>query len=89
MTGHLPTAPDWITDAACIDADPADFFPNPGDRAAIARGKRICRDCAARATCLAWSLDLEADAGETRRHGIYGGLTAAERHRLAGTGARP
>jgi len=73
---------DWQARAACRDADTEAFF-NPdylrgrNKRAREAAAKAICADCPVREACLAWALYL----GET--HGIWGGMTPAERAGLA------
>ena len=66
--------PDWTAAAACLDADPALFFPGRGGRAT--RAKRICAGCMVRVECLA-----AAFAGN-EEHGIWGGLAADERRQL-------
>ena len=69
----------WRDDAACRDADPDLFFPGGDVRSALAQvktAKLICRGCPVRNTCLSWAL------ASGQEHGIWGGLTEAERHRL-------
>jgi hypothetical protein len=61
-----------VTGAPC-QADPDLWFPEPGDHAAEAAAKAGCMTCPYRAACLAIALA----ARET--HGVWGGLTAAER----------
>ena len=71
--------PDWRGDAACRDDDPDLFFPDGNIRSARAQvnmAKLICRGCPVRTLCLGWALD----SGQA--HGIWGGLTEDERHRL-------
>lgn len=69
--------PDWMESALCAQVgDPEAWFPYKGDRAAAV--KAICGRCPVRAECL----DFAMDAGELR-HGIWGGLTATQRQRLA------
>jgi WhiB family redox-sensing transcriptional regulator len=68
--------PGWRDDAACRDADPDLFFPEPGDRSARAKvkmAKLICRGCPVSTTCLSWAL------ASGQEHGIWGGLTEDER----------
>ena len=68
--------PGWRDDAACRDADPDLFFPEPGDRSARAHvktAKLICRSCPVGVTCLSWALATGQEAG------IWGGLTEDER----------
>jgi len=58
------------THGACYDTDPEMFFRDGRDPEVIAAAKEMCRGCYIRPECL-----LRGD-GE---HGIWGGLTAAER----------
>lgn len=72
----------WHEDAACVGTDPDSFFPEPGpgigeDNAAA---KRVCARCPVRAQCLGYAL------AHAEPEGIWGGLTAPERRRLAKTG---
>lgn len=73
--------PRWHRAAACTGMDPAAFFPAAGPTAAmaVAAAKRVCRSCPVRAACLA---DVMAWEPSSRRHGVVGGLSAAERQRL-------
>ena len=69
---NVPT--DFFDDAACRDADTTVFFPASDNDAGPA--KAICATCPVREECLEYAL-------ETRpADGIWGGLTAIERHRL-------
>jgi WhiB family transcriptional regulator, redox-sensing transcriptional regulator len=66
----------WQTRAACVDEDPALFFPigNTGaDRDQIAEAKAVCDRCEVVETCLTWAIESHQDAG------VWGGLTADER----------
>jgi len=49
------------------------FFPKPGrrDPAAVAEAKSVCAGCSVSRRCLS--------VGMAEEHGIWGGLTAAER----------
>jgi WhiB family redox-sensing transcriptional regulator len=65
---------DWFDDAACRDTDTTVFFPTSDAQAAEA--KAICASCPVREECLEHAL-------ETRpADGVWGGLTATERHRV-------
>lgn len=76
--------PPWINQAACLEADPWDFFATPHqDSQAERRAKDICAECPARLKCLTWQMDYEAGTGRRQRHGIFGGLNPSERARLA------
>lgn len=104
MTGlALAAPPDWMADATCATIGPDDTLwfppdrPGPADRASIRTAKAICAICPSRAPCAAYALAAEQPSGlgptgdrtgYQRRHGIYGGLTPGERHRMAGEAAR-
>jgi len=64
--------PAWMERAVCFGHEDA-FFPTPGDRAAAA--KKLCASCPVRDTCLDYALT------EGIGHGVWGGLTEAERAR--------
>lgn len=66
----------WRNNAACKDSDPERQQPEPGDRAGIHRAKQTCKPCPVAAQCLFFALAMD------ERHGVWGGLTAAERDRL-------
>lgn len=77
----------WVDDAACRGCDPDVFYPpeRDGYRGRIRQpapadadlAKLICRECPVQVQCLRYAVDH----GEP--HGIWGGLTPKERHRLA------
>jgi WhiB family redox-sensing transcriptional regulator len=69
---------EWMTDAACLDGAISDFVPDDRDYRAAGRAKQVCAGCPVRKPCLAYG---ESDP-TTRRHGVYGGLSPAERSRL-------
>ena len=72
------TTPD-LTDAACRDLPARWWHPDhPGPNYDIAR--RICRRCPVTIACLRWAMSVET--GDDR-HGMFGGLTPAERAGLA------
>ncbi|MFD9249567.1 WhiB family transcriptional regulator [Streptomyces bottropensis] len=72
---------DWTQRAACADADPDLFFPEPGGQERIGEAKQICAACPVRQECLDDAMRRgEADA-------ICGGLTADEREQLLRPGA--
>jgi WhiB family transcriptional regulator, redox-sensing transcriptional regulator len=68
------TAATWMADAACLAADAAIFFPDPGDPAADA--KRVCGACTVMDDCLDYALDRGIVDG------VWGGLTVKERASL-------
>jgi WhiB family transcriptional regulator, redox-sensing transcriptional regulator len=70
----------WWEQAACRSVDPELFFPvseiGPAGRQA-ARAKAVCSACRVRRLCLEYAL-------RTRQaHGVWGGLTEAERRAAA------
>lgn len=76
---------DWRHEARCLTEDPELFFPigNTGPAfLQIEEAKQVCRDCTVRGQCLAWALDTGQD------HGVWGGLSEAERRALKRRGAR-
>jgi WhiB family redox-sensing transcriptional regulator len=64
----------WRQSAVCAQVGPEVFFPAKGHSAKPA--KRICSGCSVRAECLAWALLHD-------EHGVWGGLTEAERRAVA------
>lgn len=63
----------WFEDAACQNADPSDFFPDsPHDVPAAAQ--LLCMICPVFDACLTYGL--------TQRHGVWGGMSEAERDRI-------
>lgn len=73
----------WLTRAACRGPESAMFFPPswPERREERvnreSRAKAICSWCSVRRRCLEFALQAR------EAHGIWGGLTEAERRRLA------
>jgi WhiB family redox-sensing transcriptional regulator len=67
---RLPVPAAWVLPpgAACRGADPALFFPAPGDSDQDARAMAICAACQVRAECLA------AARANGERYGIWGGV---------------
>ena len=79
---ETPEREAWLDHAACVNRDPAEFFPEKGKVASkTAEAKKICNNiCSVRLKCLARAL---ADEMETsRRYGVSGGLTPTERGEL-------
>lgn len=67
----------WMKDALCLEYPQVDFFPDNGDKKAIAKAKAVCRNCLVRDECLEW-------AYHTRQSdGIYSGFTVPEVRRVA------
>ncbi len=73
-----PTAPEWWRSAACRGSDPALFHGTP---TAHRQAQDLCRRCPVSEICL-WSAMVE-EAPTPYRYGVWGGLTAPQRHRLA------
>lgn len=65
-----------FTDAACADHDNPDlwFAHEVGQAMEVEAAQAICETCPARAACLAYAV------AEHIEHGIWGGVTAKERH---------
>jgi WhiB family transcriptional regulator, redox-sensing transcriptional regulator len=71
----------WQQDAACKDTPHPDlFFPGKGEDSEAA--KQVCAGCPVLGECLEFALATMRAAD--RDHGVYGGLTPAERARLRG-----
>jgi WhiB family transcriptional regulator, redox-sensing transcriptional regulator len=68
------TRTDWFDDAACRDVDTDVFFPT--SEAHADEAKAICATCPVRLECLEYALKTRPGDG------VWGGLTASERHRL-------
>lgn len=67
---------DWITQAACRDANPDELFVQG---AAQNRAKQRCMGCPVRTECLADALDNRVEFG------VWGGMTERERRRYRRT----
>jgi WhiB family redox-sensing transcriptional regulator len=65
----------WMADARCHDLPPAVFFPSDGAGVEVAR--RYCAECPVRTECLEYALQHHID------HGVWGGASERERHRIA------
>ena len=76
------TEPTWQLRAACRGPESALFFPpttpERKDERDLreAKAKSICRECPVQAECLEYALGIREP------HGIWGGLTEAERRLL-------
>lgn len=67
---------DWELDGLCRkESDPEIFFPETSGTPHLA--KAVCRRCPVRATCLTTALRRNEPIG------VWGGLTARERRKLA------
>lgn len=67
----------WTEGALCKQTDPDIFFPEKGERNTVARA--ICGRCEVREECLEYIDRIEADVPEYDIHGIYAGMSRAER----------
>ena len=75
----------WRNRAACLDEDPELFFPVSSAGAEldhIAEAKAVCHRCEVVESCLKWAIDSHQAAG------VWGGLSADERHALKPATAR-
>lgn len=85
VVGREQATGKWQTRAACRGTNAEIFFPE-GPRALVeahtATAKNACGRCPVRETCLEAALAAEEGTRVEARHGIYGGLTALERHAL-------
>lgn len=74
LLGVEITPAPWAEQAACTTVDPELFYPEPGrDRASEVWAKQVCRGCPVQVECLEHALKTR------EHHGIWGGLTPAER----------
>ena len=78
----LPGRPAWMARAACAGMHPETFHPHerrgqPPDLDAINTALATCARCPVRAECLEYALTHRED------HGIWGGMTARQRLRIA------
>ena len=74
---------DWRQDAECRDIPTDLFYPDAHDKDPYFVKQRWCRRCRVLGECLTDTLDHEA-RNPGGRHGIYGGMTPAERALLGG-----
>ncbi len=75
-----PPPGDWVDDALCTQVDPEMFFPHSRSGAYPTRDAvAICGDCPVQDACLRYVMANEKDWA---RDGIWGGLTATQRHEL-------
>lgn len=68
----VPTVPTF-NNAACLQADPDLWFPEKGAQSGAA--KQVCRHCPAINDCLAYALQFDL-------HGVWGGTSQRERHKI-------
>lgn len=90
---HDATTPDtasgWVDDALCAKTGPDDHTWFPDRRGSATAAKALCGACPVTAACLDHAMTIEGGAHRSDRHGVWGGLTPAERWRLARARGRP
>lgn len=64
----------WVGKGRCAEVDPELWFPGQWDSSRPA--KKICEDCEVRIPCLEYALAAD------EKHGVWGGLSRADRVRL-------
>jgi WhiB family redox-sensing transcriptional regulator len=75
------TDPEWVLQAKCREVDPELFFD--GDLIKTGAYRVVCQDCQVSQQCLTYAHTMR----ET--HGIWGGLSYAQRRYLVDRGAGP
>jgi WhiB family redox-sensing transcriptional regulator len=76
----MSVALSWRDHANCRGADPEQFYASG---APSSETLDFCRRCKVRSACLDFALSVEDTVSRWGRFGVYGGLTAAERARVA------
>jgi len=84
--GYIPPAPE-LPGALCAEVDSELFFPHPHATTQQEEAKSVCRGCPARTPCLSWSL-AQHEALPYGIHGVWGGMTEDDRHKLLRTHRR-
>lgn len=69
----------WYDRAACAGMSSDIFYPNRYDEDDSQFALTVCGACPVRQQCLDEAIEIEEDA-VTRRYGIFGGMTPAERY---------
>src|SRR5664280_859286 len=85
LDSRSPILMTWRDHAACLDEDPQLFFPFGNTAPTLLQteeAKAICRRCEVADACLKWAIESGQDAG------VWGGLSADERHALKRRNAR-
>ena len=67
---------EWMKDAACRDHEDPDLWFPGADRDNTLLAKAICAECPVQIDCLTYARTERID------HGIWGGLTPAERRKI-------
>lgn len=82
---------EWRDSAVCAQVGLEMFYPEKGD--SVRLPKLICSGCPVRRECLDTAMSTVVSGGKdvpyAMHYGIWGGVTARERRKLAQTGWRP
>jgi WhiB family transcriptional regulator, redox-sensing transcriptional regulator len=81
----------WTVDAACVGIPTEMFFPEKTISSQTREVKAlvsICSGCPVKQECLEQALLLEGDCSRRHRHGVWGGKTPNQRHKMAAKVAR-
>lgn len=83
-TPEMVVPPAWTVRANCLgETDLYDLLAGVYSSGPILREARaICAKCTVTAECLQYAMDAEVD--QSLRYGVFGGLTAKQRGRIAG-----
>lgn len=75
----------WQLRGRCNEVGTEMFFPEKGmssNSKTIRSLLRVCAECPVKDECLEAALAFEGDAPRDMRHGIWGGTTPGQRHRM-------
>jgi WhiB family redox-sensing transcriptional regulator len=72
----------WTQSAECAKPNQPLMFPDEGDAVGIEQARDVCNACPVRQQCLSEALD------RNESHGMWGGMTAAERRVIRRKAAR-
>lgn len=67
---------DWIKQAACVENPQPELFFDEDSNTSVHEAKIVCASCPVIAECRQHALD------NNEPYGVWGGLTANERHRM-------
>lgn len=77
----------WKEWASCVEVPAEMFFTEEGEsygRIEITQViQSVCGNCPVSGECLDYAMEQEAGFPPHLRHGVYGGMTPMERHRLS------
>ncbi len=77
--GHPDVIPSWIRLAACRDLPTEMFYEKDN----YADAQAVCYGCEAVDECLTLAMRNEGSTAASRRFGVFGALTPADRAKLA------